>query len=145
MHAKTLFSRCRSLKLAKMSEQKLSVVESRKKQISQLKKRKPWFRRPLEFAYAMKDGWRKPRGIHSKMREAIRSKPAVVSPGYRSAKSIRGLHPSGYEEVYVTTVSQLQKVNAKTQAARLAGGIGERKRKIFVESAKKIGVKLLNA
>ncbi len=126
-------------------KQKQPTVQEKKKLIGKLRKRRPWFRRPLEFAYAMKEGWRKPRGIHSKMRQAEKSKPAVVSPGYGSAKAIRGLHPSGYEEVYIQSVSELQKVNPKTQAARLASGIGERKRKTFAESAKKLGVKLLNA
>lgn len=128
-----------------MAEKGQTIVRERKKQIESLRKRRPWFRRPLEFAYAMKEGWRKPRGIHSKMRHAIRSKPAVVSPGYGTPKSIRGLHPSGYEEIYVTTIAQLEKVDPKTQAARLASGIGERKRKTFAESAKKLGIKLFNA
>jgi len=128
-----------------MVEQKLSLVEKRKELIAKLKKKKPWFRRPLHFAYAMKEGWRRPKGIHSKMRQSEKSKPAVVSAGYGSAKAIRGLHPSGYEEVYVTTVSQLQKIKPESQAARVSAGIGERKRKLFVESAKKLGVRLLNA
>ena len=128
-----------------MTEKKLSLVEKRKELIAKLKKKKPWFRRPLHFAYAMKEGWRRPKGIHSKMRQSEKSKPAVVSAGYGSAKAIRGLHPSGYEEVYVTTVSQLQKIKPESQAARVSAGIGERKRKLFVESAKKLGVRLLNA
>ena len=127
-----------------MTTKKLSLVQKRKELIAKLKKKKPWFRRPLHFAYAMKEGWRRPKGIHSKMRQSEKSKPAVVSAGYGSAKAIRGLHPSGYEEVYVTTVSQLQKIKPESQAARVSAGIGERKRKLFVESAKKLGVKLLN-
>ncbi len=127
-----------------MAEAKKSIVEIRRSLIKRLKKRKPTFRRPLKYAYAMKPGWRKPRGMHSKMREGEKSKPAVVKPGYRSAKIIRGLHPSGYEEAYVSSIVQLDKIDAKKQAARLASGLGIRKRKLFAEKAKSLGIKVLN-
>jgi large subunit ribosomal protein L32e len=120
------------------------VIAARKKLIARLKKRKPVFRRPLAYAYAMKPGWRKPRGIHSKMREGEKSKPAVVKTGYGSARAIRGLHPSGYAEAYITSISQLQKIDAQKQAARLASGLSERKRKVFAEKAKSLGIKVLN-
>lgn len=120
------------------------IIAVRKKLIARLRKRKPQFRRPLAYAYAMKEGWRKPRGIHSKMREDEKSKPAVVKIGYRSAKIIRGLHPSGYEEVHVQSLRDFQKIDTKTQAARFASGIGEKKRKIFADKAKELGIKVLN-
>ena len=127
-----------------MSEAKTSVLGIRKKLIARLRKRKPNFRRYHWFKYSLPDNWRKPRGIHSKMREDEKDKPATVKTGYRSAKIIRGLHPSGYQEVYVRTLSELQKIDAKTQAARLASGLSEKKRKIINSTAKELGVKVLN-
>ncbi|HIK00498.1 TPA: 50S ribosomal protein L32e [archaeon] len=127
-----------------MAEEKTTVIETRKKLISRLKKRKPWFRRYSHFAYSFPDNWRKPTGLHSKMREDEKNKPATVKPGYRTAKIIRYLHPSGYEEVYVRTLNELQKIDSKTQAARLASGLSEKKRKTIAEKAKQIGVKVLN-
>ncbi len=127
-----------------MTEKKASVLEVRKKLIARLKKRKPYFKRYHWFKYSLPDSWRKPRGLHSKMREDEKNKPATVRPGYRTAKIIRYLHPSGYEEVYVRTLNELQKVDSKTQAARLASSLSEKKRKAIVEKAKQIGVKVLN-
>src|SRR3989338_6093357 len=127
-----------------MAEKKESVLQIRKKLIARLKKRGPWFRRYNWFKYSLPDNWRKPRGLHSKMREDEKNKPATVKPGYRTAKIIRYLHPSGYEEVYVRTLNELQKIDSKTQAARLASGLSEKKRKTIAEKAKQIGVKVLN-
>ena len=122
----------------------ISILKVRKKLIARLRKRKPNFRRYNWFKYSLPDSWRKPRGLHSKMREDEKNKPATVKIGYRSAKIIRGLHPSGYEEVYVRTMNELNKVDKETQAARFASGLSEKKRKIMITKAKEIGVKILN-
>lgn len=128
-----------------MTEKKTeSILEIRKKLIARLKRRKPYFTRYNWFKYSLPDNWRKPRGMHSKMREGEASKPATVSPGYRAAKVIRYLHPSGYEEVYVRTLKELQTVKKDTQAARLASGLSEKKRKTITDKAKSLGLKVLN-
>ncbi len=127
-----------------MAEEKTDLLEIRKGLIARLKKRKPYFTRYHWFKYSLPDSWRKPRGMHSKMREEEAGKPPTVKPGYRTAKAIRYLHPSGYEEVYVRTLKELGKVNGKTQAARLASGLSEKKRKAIGEKAKQSGVRVLN-
>ena len=127
-----------------MAEKKESVLQIRKKLIARLKKRGPWFRRYNWFKYSLPDNWRKPRGLHSKMREEEKNKPATVKPGYRTAKIIRYLHPSGYEEVYVRTLKELQKVDGSKQAARFASGLSEKTRKVLNTKAKEIGIKVLN-
>ena len=128
-----------------MAEQKKeTILQIRKKLIARLKKRGPWFRRYHWFKYSLPDNWRKARGMHSKMREEEKNKPKTVKPGYRTAKVIRYLHPSGYEEVYVRTLKELQKLEKGTQAARLASGLSEKSRKVLNTKAKEIGVKVLN-
>ena len=68
----------------------------------------------------VKRKWRKPRGVHSKLRRKEKSKGREVTIGYRSPKNKRNLHPSGFEEVYVQNLNDLEKIDNKKQAARLA-------------------------
>jgi len=101
--------------------------------------RQEWFR-----LKRLGDAWRKPRGLHSKMRTNARYRPAKVSIGYRGPKKARGLHPSGFEEVLVYNPKDLDAIDPKTQAARIGHGVGFRKRKEISEKAEKLGIRVLN-
>jgi large subunit ribosomal protein L32e len=54
------------------------------------------------------------------------------------------MHPSGLREVLVWRPSDLDNVDAKTQAARIAHTVGENKRVLIVEEAKKKSIRILN-
>lgn len=111
----------------------------------QRKKRKPEFRRQEWFRYKrLGDAWRKPRGLHSKMRRHLKYRPKVVSKGYRGTKKARGLHPSGFQEVMVFNLSDLDAINPKTQAARIGHSVGVRKRLEIEKKADEIGIRVLN-
>jgi large subunit ribosomal protein L32e len=61
-----------------------------------------------------------------------------VNTGYRSPKSIRSLHPSGYKDFLVYNVNDLKKLNPKIDAVRIAHTVGKRKKiEILVEARKK--------
>ena len=57
-----------------------------------------------------KDSWRRPRGKQSKLRKHKIARGRMPNAGYGSPKSIRGLHPSGYEDVLVFNPSNLEKI-----------------------------------
>ena len=88
--------------------------------------------------------WRKPRGRHSNAR--LKKKHAANMPnvGYRNAKDIRGLHPSGFEEVLVHRPEELEELE-EHQAARIAGKVGGKKKAAIIEKAKDLEIKVLNA
>ncbi|MCK4475596.1 MAG: 50S ribosomal protein L32e [Methanophagales archaeon] len=92
--------------------------------------------------------WRRPRGLDNKMREHIAAKGAMVKAGYRKKKEERGLHPSGVREVLVFNTNDLAKaVVAREEiavAARIASGVGRRKREQIEEEAAALGIKVLN-
>lgn len=88
--------------------------------------------------------WRKPQGDHSKMRQHYGYRPNVVSIGYGSPKGARFLHPSGFKEVLVWNVKDLEKIRPELEAARVAHQVGMRKRQEIETKADELGIRILN-
>ena len=107
--------------------------------------RRPAFKRQEWFRYSkLGEGWRRPKGIHSKMKRKLRRRPPVVVVGYRGPAAARGLHPSGFEEKLVYTIEDLDSVDAKRQAVRIGGTVGTRKRIMIEDRAEELGIRVLN-
>lgn len=92
----------------------------------------------------LKDHWRRPRGIDNKMRQNRKGWPRSVNVGWGSPKAVRGLHPSGMEEVLVFNVGDLTIIDPETQVARIGHAVGMRKKITIVDEAVKRGIKVLN-
>jgi len=106
---------------------------------------RPAFKRQEWFRYSkLGEGWRKPKGIHSKMKRKLKRRPPVVVIGYRGPKAARGLHPSGFEEVHVQTINELEGVDPKKQAVRIGGTVGTKKRIMIEDRAEELGIRVLN-
>jgi large subunit ribosomal protein L32e len=88
--------------------------------------------------------WRRPRGGLSKQRRGIKGKGDTVEAGFRSPKAVRGLHPSGFEEVRVHNVDDLEEVDGDTQAVRIASKVGGRKRERIEDEAEDREIRVLN-
>jgi large subunit ribosomal protein L32e len=93
----------------------------------------------------LSDSWRKPRGQHNKQREQKKAKGALPKPGFGSPIAVRGMHPSGFFEVLVTSLKDLEGLDPKTQAVRIGGTVGTRKRTIIQDKALTAGLRVLNA
>jgi len=129
----------RNPNLSKEEERLLKLRE-------ELKRKKPKFRRQEWHRYKrLGEKWRRPKGRHSKMRRKLKGKPKMPNPGYRSPKKVRGLHPSGYEEVLVYNPKDLEKIDPERQAARIASRVGKRKRREILKKAEELGIVVLNA
>ena len=108
-------------------------------------RKKPKFRRWMSQAYKrVKESWRGPRGIHSKVRIRKKGKIKMPSVGYGAPKELRFLHPSGLKEVLISNLKDLEKVDPKTQAIRIAHTVGEKKRKEIIKKAEEMKIKILN-
>ncbi|MFX1378117.1 MAG: 50S ribosomal protein L32e [Promethearchaeota archaeon] len=117
------------------------LIELRNK----INKKRPSFRRVESWRYKrVSDSWRKARGIDSQTRK--KKKSGVKSPtvGYRNPKKVRGLHPSGYEEVRVTTIQDLKNINKNRQAIKISSKLGSKKRVALIDYCQKRGFKILN-
>ena len=107
--------------------------------------KRPAFKRQNWFRYKrLGDKWRRPRGIHSKMRRHFKYRIPVVQSGFRGPASVRGLHPSGFEEVRVNNPKDVDDVDPKTQAIRIARTVGDKKREIIVDKADELGIRVFN-
>ena len=93
----------------------------------------------------LSDSWRKPRGQHNKQREQKKAKGALPKPGFGSPIAVRGMHPSGFFEVLISSVKELEGIDPKTHAIRIGATVGERTRVGLQEKALAAGFKVLNA
>lgn len=109
------------------------------------KRRRPDFRRQEWFRYRkLGKSWRRPRGLHSKMRRGMKYRSKMASVGFRSPRKVRGLHPSGFEEVLIHNTEELEALDPKKQAARIGHSVGTRKRIDIESRADEIGIHILN-
>lgn len=112
---------------------------------AEISARRPAFKRQEWFRYSkLGEKWRKPKGIHSKMREQLHRRPPIVKVGYRGPKEVRGLHPSGFEEILIHNIFQLENIDPKTQAARVGATVGTKKRIGIEDRADELGIRVLN-
>src|SRR3569623_951472 len=117
------------------------LVESRKR----VADRRPSFVRQESWRYdRLAENWRKPKGKDNKMRRQVSGVPQIVKVGYRGPKHARGLHPSGYTDNIVFNASDLNRLDPKKDAARLAHTVGARKRKEKISQATSMQIKILN-
>ncbi len=106
---------------------------------------RPKFVRQESWRYIrLAENWRKPKGIDNKMRKQVSGVPPLVKVGCRGPKKARGLHPSGYKDKLIHNIRDLEKLDPKTDAARIGHSVGRRKRVDIVNKANALGIKVLN-
>ncbi len=128
-------------KKPKLSEEQKEKLQVRR----QIKKRTPTFLREEWFRYKrIPKNWRRPDGITSKMRINLKYRPSKVRVGFRGPKEVRGLHPSGFEEVMIYNVADLNNIDPEKQAARIGGTVGTKKRLEIAKKAEELEIRVLN-
>lgn len=111
----------------------------------QIKKRTPYFLRAEGFRYKrIPKNWRRPTGYTGKLRMNLGYRPSKVRVGFSSPNAVRGLHASGFQEIPVYTPKDLDKINPKTQAGRIGGSVGTKKRLLIAKRADELKIRLLN-
>jgi|SRR3989338_921310 len=85
--------------------------------------------------------WRKPKGLHSKMRHHIRGRRKSPSVGYKSPVEAKGLHPSGMKQAVVHNLSEMPPSNE--YGIIISGNVGKRKKVDIIKKAIESGIKIL--
>ncbi len=110
-----------------------------------MKAKKPEFRRyESHKKKKLDDSWRRPRGRHNKLRRRIKGKGVVVRVGYGTPASVKGRHPSGFEERLVHNVRELEGLDPSRHALRIGRTVGLKKRLEIESQAEERGFKILN-
>jgi len=86
--------------------------------------------------------WRKPRGLHNKLRQHIAAKGKLVKAGYGSPRAVKAFHPCGLPEALIFCADDLKR--AEGCAVRISRRIGRKKRIMIEEMAKELNLKVLN-
>jgi large subunit ribosomal protein L32e len=115
------------------------------KSVTKQKKKKPEFvRQRGKILKRLGRKWRWPRGQASSLRIHYKATGHIPTVGYRNPKSVRGLHPSGFREVLVHNLKDLERINPKTEACRIASTVGKKKKIEIIKRAEELKIKVLN-
>ncbi|HUI38126.1 MAG TPA: 50S ribosomal protein L32e, partial [Thermoplasmata archaeon] len=109
--------------------------------------RRPKFVRTASHRYfriGRWESWRSAKGLQSKQRRHYGYRPVVVSIGFGSPRRTRGLTPTGFRPVVVRTAGEIEKLDRTTDAAIIARTVGTRRRLALEETARKLGLHVLN-
>jgi len=124
----------------KPSKDALLAVRAEKKAKQPKFVRHAWHRK-----IRLNDGtWRRPRGLHNKMRLRWKSRGDPVEIGWRSPSEVRGLSKDGKKIHLVSSLRDMNTLEPEIHALVLASSIGNKKRLVIMEEAKKQGFKILN-
>ncbi|HLD19050.1 MAG TPA: eL32 family ribosomal protein [Candidatus Nanoarchaeia archaeon] len=106
---------------------------------------KPEFRREDRTKKVrLKGRWRRPKGIHSKMRHGFRGRAPVVNPGYKLADELRGLDKEGKTIVYISTIGDIGGLKPENHTIIISSSVGAKLRLSIIEAASKSGLKIVN-
>lgn len=95
----------------------------------------------------MGSAWRRPRGIDCCVRRQYLGCRPLVSIGYGSDKATKYMLPNGFYPFVVRNVKDLEALRTQNQlyAAIIEGSVSAKTRKIIVEKAKEMNIKVMNA
>ena len=112
---------------------------------NEIKERKPVFirqdnpkRRKLNYK------WRKPKGIHSKIRHKFKGRRKMPSPGYKSPIKAKGLHSSGLKIINVHSIGELNELRNQNEGIVVAKNVGMKKQLEIFKKAKELDIQVLN-
>ncbi len=108
-------------------------------------KRPRFIRMNTWYLKRLPSSWRSPRrSLDNKIRLQKKGYPALVKIGYRNPKHVRGVHPSGFVEVLVYSLKDLDLIDSSVQAIRISSNVGRRRRSEIIKKAEELGIKVLN-
>jgi large subunit ribosomal protein L32e len=110
----------------------------------QLRRTRPVFTRHRPDRKAsLADNWRKPRGLHNKLKDRKRGCGPWIADGYRTPEAVRGFHISGLAIAHVANRKELDAVDATTHGVVIAR-VGAKRQLELLAVAKEKGVRVLN-
>ena len=103
-------------------------------------KKKPKFKRQQSILKKLKNNWRRPRGLHSKLRLKKGGKGKKPKIGYRKEKKLRYLIKNK-ETVLIKNIKDLENINKQII---ISSNIGLKKKLDIVKKAKELKLDIIN-
>jgi large subunit ribosomal protein L32e len=122
-----------------MADTKLLELRTR------LKKKKPRFATQDAHKHKrVKTNWRRPRGLHSKMRLAKRGHRKKVNIGYGSPSLVKGFLKNGLLPVNISNSAGLAELDKVKHSVVLGRKVGVKKKVMIAKECKKLGLNICN-
>ena len=110
-----------------------------------IKSKKPEFlRQDFNKKARLRRRWKRPKGVHSKIRHNVKGKPKPVEQGYRSPEKVRGLHKSGLIMKVISTPKELEKLEKGKHGIIISLTVGNKKRIDIIKKSLQTGFDILN-
>merc|ERR1712141_81401 len=113
-----------------------------------VKKRTKKFTRHQSDRYKkLTRNWRKPKGIDNRVRRRFKGMCVMPNIGFGSAKTTKHMLPIGFRKVLVHNVKELEvlMMQNKKFCAEIAHGVSAKNRKVLVERAQQLCIRVTNA
>ena len=131
--------------MGERSNNKMSSIKELLELRKQIKGKKPDFiRQDAHKKKRLGKKWRRPKGLHSKIRLKLRGRGKRVSAGYRSPRKIRNVHKSGLKQCIVSSIRDLENLDAQKNCLIISSSLGTKKKIIILKKAKENGFNILN-
>jgi large subunit ribosomal protein L32e len=115
------------------------------KELLKLKRKKPKFAmQDFHKKRRLKNKWKKPKGLDSKMRFMLRGYRGRISVGYKSPKIIFGLNKDGLKGILIKSANDLHNIKEKYEAAIISKKVGAKRRLDIIRLAQKMSIKIMN-
>ena len=88
--------------------------------------------------------WRKPKGIHSKIRHQFKGRRKLPSPGYKSPILVRNLHSSGLKPINIHSLKDLEKIYPQSEGIIVSKSVGMKKKLELLKKANELKLSVLN-
>ncbi|KAF1390351.1 hypothetical protein PFLUV_G00057150 [Perca fluviatilis] len=110
------------------------------------KRTKKFIRHQSDRYVKIAKNWRKPRGIDNRVRRRFKGQMLMPNIGYGSNKKTKYMLPTGFKKFLVHNVKELEvlMMSNKTHCAEIAHNVSSKNRKVIVERAAQLAIKITN-
>ncbi|KFD50888.1 hypothetical protein M514_08201 [Trichuris suis] len=121
------------------------VTPARKYRIVK-KRTKKFTRHQCDRYHRLKPNWRKPKGIDNRVRRRFKGQRRMPKIGYGSARATRHVLPNGFRKFLIHNVRDLDMLLMQNRffCGEIAHTVSSRNRKLIVERANQLSVRLTN-
>ncbi|KAG7472916.1 hypothetical protein MATL_G00114130 [Megalops atlanticus] len=110
------------------------------------KRTKKFIRHQSDRYVKIAKNWRKPRGIDNRVRRRFKGQILMPNIGYGSNKKTKHMLPSGFRKFLVHNIKELEvlMMSNRTHCAEIAHNVSSKNRKLIVERAAQLAIKITN-